>query len=175
VAAAEDKEEQEGSSRLRVEGGALRLTFGADEAAGRTHGLAEFIAQVWVGVGSSMDIDDRSLIASNARVHTFIISPPPPQEEMDRFSGFWWAPDSKGLAYCAVDEAAIPPYAITHQVGPRPKPKSSKPQLHPQHNTTQHNTLTQPIHTRAQRGWTPRGTRAWRCIATPLRGGRTRA
>lgn len=47
AAAAEDEEEQEGSSRLRVEGGALRLTFGADEAAGRTHGLAEFIAQVW--------------------------------------------------------------------------------------------------------------------------------
>lgn len=44
---AEGEEEQDGSSRfLRVEGGALRLTFGADEAAGRMHGLAEFIAQV---------------------------------------------------------------------------------------------------------------------------------
>ncbi len=39
---------------------------------------------------------------------------------MDRFSGFWWAPDSQGLAFCAVDEGAVPPYAITHQVSSSP-------------------------------------------------------
>lgn len=46
AAAANAEGQEEEGSRLRVEGGALRLTFGADEAAGRTHGLAEFIAQV---------------------------------------------------------------------------------------------------------------------------------
>lgn len=35
---------------------------------------------------------------------------------MDRFSGFWWAPDSRAIAYCAVDEGSVPPYAIVHQV-----------------------------------------------------------
>ena len=37
------------------------------------------------------------------------------QEEMDRFSGFWWSDDSSSLAYCGVDESSIPPYPITHQ------------------------------------------------------------
>jgi dipeptidyl-peptidase 4 len=37
------------------------------------------------------------------------------QEEMDRFSGFWWAPDGRRLAYTEVDETGIPVYPIVHQ------------------------------------------------------------
>ena len=37
------------------------------------------------------------------------------QEEMDRYRGFWWAPDSKKIAYEQVDEAHIPIYRILHQ------------------------------------------------------------
>ena len=46
-----------------------------------------------------------------------LLPSPPSQEEMDRFSGFWWSDDSSSLAYCEVDESSIPPYPITHQVG----------------------------------------------------------
>lgn len=45
AASASSSQEEEEEERA-LEGGALRLTFGADEAQGRTHGLAEFIAQV---------------------------------------------------------------------------------------------------------------------------------
>ncbi len=57
-----------------------QLTHGA-RGTGRTHGLAEYIAQ----------------------------------EEMDRSSGFWWAPDSKQIAFTEVDETHIPIYRIVHQ------------------------------------------------------------
>lgn len=36
------------------------------------------------------------------------------QEEMDRYRGFWWAPDSKGIIFARVDESKVPPYRITH-------------------------------------------------------------
>ncbi len=57
-----------------------QLTTGAKES-GKTHGLAEFIAQ----------------------------------EEMHRFHGFWWSPDSQRLAFEEVDERHIPVYRILHQ------------------------------------------------------------
>ncbi len=38
------------------------------------------------------------------------------QEEMHRFRGFWWSPDSKSIAYCEADETAVPKYTILHQV-----------------------------------------------------------
>ena len=37
------------------------------------------------------------------------------QEEMRRFSGYWWSPDSTQLAFEAVDETHIPIYRIVHQ------------------------------------------------------------
>ncbi len=37
------------------------------------------------------------------------------QEEMDRFSGFWWAPDGSRIAYQETDERHIPVYSIAHQ------------------------------------------------------------
>ena len=36
------------------------------------------------------------------------------QEEMDRYRGFWWAPDSAGILFAQVDESQVPPYRITH-------------------------------------------------------------
>ena len=37
------------------------------------------------------------------------------QEEMDRFAGFWWDQESKGILFVQVDESCVPPYRITHQ------------------------------------------------------------
>jgi dienelactone hydrolase len=36
------------------------------------------------------------------------------QEEMDRYRGFWWSMDSKGIVFVRVDESKVPPYRITH-------------------------------------------------------------
>ncbi len=57
-----------------------QLTHGA-RGAGKTNGLAEYVAQ----------------------------------EEMGRFQGYWWSPDSKHLAFEEVDETHIPLYRIMHQ------------------------------------------------------------
>eukprot|EP01034_Spumella_vulgaris_P021385 gene21385-27415_t len=43
------------------------------------------------------------------------------QEEMHRFRGFWWSPDSTQLAYCEADETAVPEYKILHQGKADPK------------------------------------------------------
>jgi len=37
------------------------------------------------------------------------------QEEMDRWSGFWWSPDGSLIAYTEVDETGVPLYPIVHQ------------------------------------------------------------
>jgi dipeptidyl-peptidase 4 len=37
------------------------------------------------------------------------------QEEMDRYRGFWWHPDSNGILFARVDESHIPIYRIQHQ------------------------------------------------------------
>lgn len=39
------------------------------------------------------------------------------QEEMERFTGFWWAPDGSKIAYQETDERHIPLYSIVHQGG----------------------------------------------------------
>eukprot|EP00977_Amphora_coffeiformis_P012422 scaffold3069_cov215-Amphora_coffeaeformis.AAC.23 len=36
------------------------------------------------------------------------------QEEMDRYRGFWWHPQSKGIILARVDESQVPPYRIVH-------------------------------------------------------------
>lgn len=36
------------------------------------------------------------------------------QEEMERYHGFWWSPDSKGILFTRVDESYIPPFRIMH-------------------------------------------------------------
>ncbi|MBK9710088.1 MAG: S9 family peptidase [Kouleothrix sp.] len=40
------------------------------------------------------------------------------QEEMHRRHGFWWAPDSRSIAFEEVDETHIPVYRIVHQGKP---------------------------------------------------------
>ena len=57
-----------------------QITHGARDT-GKTHGLAEYIAQ----------------------------------EEMERYDGFWWSPDSQWIAFTKVDETHIPLYRIVHQ------------------------------------------------------------
>ena len=57
-----------------------RVTSGA-RGTGKTHGLAEYVAQ----------------------------------EELARYMGFWWSPDSKQIAFTEVDETHIPVYRIVHQ------------------------------------------------------------
>ncbi|MFN8103087.1 MAG: DPP IV N-terminal domain-containing protein [Acidimicrobiia bacterium] len=37
------------------------------------------------------------------------------QEELDRYTGFWWAPGSRHLAVCEVDETAVSELTIVHQ------------------------------------------------------------
>ncbi|NDJ52107.1 MAG: alpha/beta fold hydrolase [Chloroflexi bacterium] len=37
------------------------------------------------------------------------------QEEMGRYDGYWWSPDSLQIAYTEVDETHIPVYRIMHQ------------------------------------------------------------
>ena len=37
------------------------------------------------------------------------------QEELSRYMGFWWSPDSKKIAFTEVDETNIPIYRIMHQ------------------------------------------------------------
>lgn len=61
-------------------GPSRQLTSGAREA-GKTHGLAEYVAQ----------------------------------EEMGRYHGYWWSPDSHWIAFEEVDETHIPVYRIVHQ------------------------------------------------------------
>ena len=36
------------------------------------------------------------------------------QEEMDRYRGFWWHPQSEGILLARVDESQVPPYRIVH-------------------------------------------------------------
>jgi len=37
------------------------------------------------------------------------------QEEMDRYRGYWWDPQSNGILFTRVDETCVPPYRIIHQ------------------------------------------------------------
>jgi dipeptidyl-peptidase 4 len=39
------------------------------------------------------------------------------QEELGRFSGYWWSPDGSKIAYQQTDERDVPQFAITHQDG----------------------------------------------------------
>ena len=39
------------------------------------------------------------------------------QEELGRFSGFWWSPDGSKIAYQQTDDRHVPLYTITHQDG----------------------------------------------------------
>lgn len=62
-------------------GGEPRQLTRPAPGSGRTHGLAEYIAQ----------------------------------EEMHRYEGYWWSPDSRRIAFVEVDETQIPVYRIVHQ------------------------------------------------------------
>ncbi|MEM6993690.1 MAG: S9 family peptidase [Myxococcota bacterium] len=65
---------------LDGDGKSRQITSGA-RGTGRTHGLAEYIAQ----------------------------------EEMGRYSGYWWSHDASRIAYTEVDETHIPTWRIAHQ------------------------------------------------------------
>ena len=43
------------------------------------------------------------------------------QEEMDRYRGYWWSPDSKFIAYTETDENSVQEYQILHQGKADPK------------------------------------------------------
>jgi len=43
------------------------------------------------------------------------------QEEMSRYRGYWWSPDSKFIAYTETDENAVQEYQILHQGKEDPK------------------------------------------------------
>ena len=43
------------------------------------------------------------------------------QEEMSRYRGYWWSPDSKLIAYTETDENDVPIYQINHQGKDDPK------------------------------------------------------
>lgn len=43
------------------------------------------------------------------------------QEEMNRFRGFWWSPDSASILYCVNDESHVPHFEILHQGKSNPK------------------------------------------------------
>ena len=42
------------------------------------------------------------------------------QEELGRFSGFWWSPDGSKIVYQQTDERDVPLFSITHQDGAQP-------------------------------------------------------
>ncbi|KAK1930928.1 Dipeptidyl aminopeptidase 4 [Phytophthora citrophthora] len=42
------------------------------------------------------------------------------QEELSRFRGFWWSPDSSRLAFEEIDESHIPKFRIMHSGSPEP-------------------------------------------------------
>lgn len=47
------------------------------------------------------------------------------QEEMDRYEGFWWSPDSTLIAYTETNENNVPSYTIPHPGKADPKMKES--------------------------------------------------
>lgn len=47
------------------------------------------------------------------------------QEEMDRYEGFWWSPDSSLIAYTETNENNVPSYTIPHPGKADPKTKES--------------------------------------------------
>ncbi|KAL7472633.1 hypothetical protein ACHAXS_013006 [Conticribra weissflogii] len=75
------------------------------------------------------NVIDAGLSSSKRRVHTNPCNTNAPsskhithgladfvaQEEMDRYRGFWWSPDSKGILFTQVDESMVPPYRIMHE------------------------------------------------------------
>jgi dipeptidyl-peptidase-4 len=46
------------------------------------------------------------------------------QEEMSRFEGFWWSPDSRQLAYTEVDQRGVERFAIADPARPERAPQS---------------------------------------------------
>eukprot|EP00897_Mesotaenium_endlicherianum_P008760 jgi/Mesen1/7912/ME000420S07047 len=53
------------------------------------------------------------------------------KEEMERRTGFWWAPDSKSIAFAEVDSAGIPSFRIMHQGKPEVGPDAEEDHAYP--------------------------------------------
>ena len=68
--------------------------------------------------GSLSDASDNSYLQNEKRYGRSIthgLADFVAQEEMDRYRGFWWDKESKGILFVRVDESCVPPYRITHQ------------------------------------------------------------
>ena len=56
------------------------------------------------------------------------------QEEMDRYRGFWWHPDSTGILLTRVDESPVPPFRIVHHGGSSSSSSSSSSNVAADHH-----------------------------------------
>ena len=60
------------------------------------------------------------------------------QEEMDRYRGFWWHPNSNAILFTRNDESEVPIYRIMHQSNSSALPSFSSSQQHTDHSSSQH-------------------------------------
>jgi dipeptidyl aminopeptidase/acylaminoacyl peptidase len=60
------------------------------------------------------------------------------QEEMDRYRGFWWHPNSQAILFTRTDESEVPIYRIMHQSNSSALPSFSSSQQHTDHSSSQH-------------------------------------
>ena len=60
------------------------------------------------------------------------------QEEMDRYRGFWWHPNSDAILFTRTDESEVPIYRIMHQSNSSALPSFSSSQQHTDHSSSQH-------------------------------------
>ena len=49
------------------------------------------------------------------------------QEEMNRFTGYWWSPDSKSLAYQETDHDGVEPWYVSAAAKPERRPERDRP------------------------------------------------
>lgn len=67
------------------------------------------------------------------------------QEEMDRYRGFWWHPDSTSILFTRNDESEVPLYRIMHHSNASSLPSSSSSMQNDQ-SSSQHNESSSSCH-----------------------------
>jgi dienelactone hydrolase len=60
------------------------------------------------------------------------------QEEMDRYRGFWWHPQSSAILFTRTDESEVPLYRIMHQSNASTLPSSFSLSSQNDHSSSQH-------------------------------------
>lgn len=60
------------------------------------------------------------------------------QEEMDRYRGFWWHPNSSAILFTRTDESEVPLYRIMHQSNASTLPSSFSSSAQNDHSSSQH-------------------------------------